>query len=52
MTESDFWLAIRQGVLMILDAIEKRWRPEKKTTAEIRKAARKERTDELQIRRG
>jgi len=48
MTDPDFWLAIRQALLMMLDAIERRLSIQPRT-AEIRKerkaakAARKER---------
>jgi len=51
MTDPDFWMAIRQALLMILDAIERRLSINPRT-AEIRKerkeakAARKERVSD------
>ena len=41
--EQGFWLALRQAILQIVDAIERwklRWPPEKRT-AEIRKESRR-----------
>ena len=40
MTDRDFWLAIRQAMLMALDALE-RWLGLEPRTAELRKQARR-----------
>ena len=37
MTDREFWLAIRQAILMLLDALERRWEITPRT-AELRKA--------------
>ena len=43
MTEDrQFWMAIRQALLMVLDAIERRYLPDVIRTAELRKQAKQQ----------
>ena len=39
MSDTEFWLAVRQALLMLIDAIERRWQIAPRT-AELRKALR------------
>jgi len=45
MEDKDFWLAIRQALLMMVDAIERKYGLDR--TAELRKMVRKEISDEI-----
>lgn len=40
MTDREFWLAVRQAILLFLDAIERKYLPDITRTSEIRKQAR------------
>jgi hypothetical protein len=44
-----FWMAVRQAVLMFLDALE-RWLTIEPRTAELRKEAKREQSDSLLVR--
>ena len=46
MEDQEFWLAIRQALLALLDAVERRWNI-KPRTSEIRKWWRTQHPDEL-----
>ena len=39
MSDREFWLAVRQALLMLLDALERRHLPDVTRTAELRKLA-------------